>query len=115
VSPLPGWFPEAAVGGRWYLTPGSMSGFFVHDDVGFRVGFTYTGLPVNFQGNGTVNATWYGLRNKTMFGYSWVSEIGFFAEAMGGLEVIAQWGYPNAPTVQGITSVEARTNIGWAF
>lgn len=114
VNQLPGWAAHIGLGARGYLSGNCMSGFFFQDYVAFDYIRTYSGAPVLFFGS-TVGPNIYGVTNFANIGYSWVSDMGFFADGMAGINTTVLFGAPNLPTFGQMTTLETRINLGWAF
>jgi hypothetical protein len=115
VNQLPGWFIGPRLGGRWYLKDNGMSGFFMQDFLEFDLGFTYSGTTLDL-GNGAVaQPRFYVLSNNLSAGYAWVTDLGFFVEAMAELGTNVFFGVPNPATFAQMNTLYARINVGWAF
>lgn len=119
VNPIEG--PSAAgkigVGGRWYWNECAFGGLFVEGNVDTAVTGTLTLKEENIAPYGRVGPFTWRLYNSFYAGYSWLTDIGFFADVSLGLEVgVVVVGEPDFsqyyPTrIKPLVRLEA----GWAF
>jgi hypothetical protein len=116
VNAIGGWGVGAALGARFYLRKDCMSGFFLQDYVEYNYSRFFTGLAVTTPA-GPIGPDFNILTNFFNVGYSWVTGVGFFMEAVAGLQtsVVLSGGAVNPPRFKDMNSLETRINVGWTF
>lgn len=110
-------------GARWYLLGGCMEGLYVEDYVDLKIGLSRSGNPIPLGPAGEIAAVNFALGNRFHFGYSWVSDIGFFVDAAAGVQISAPIsGFPSALTHgaylsdgNSLTYLDLALALGWAF
>jgi hypothetical protein len=117
---------KIGAGGRWYpFKQGCMEGVFFEDLIDTDIWWTYSGNSITL-GPVTISSLAWTIQNTFHVGYSWVTDIGFFADMAAGFNVEAPLGgiptdtlkftfYPTSVTTNQMVRMEARLSVGWAF
>jgi hypothetical protein len=109
---------KIGIGGRWYVHGSCMGGFHIDANIDTDVVRTISGnVGVEPPGFGNIGPYLWIIMNSVYVGYSWVTDIGFFADIIAGLEIATPvLGAPQfVHDVRDIIQQQLHLNVGWAF